>query len=306
MATILTGPGLASGADFETLTELWTLSFGAPAPIIRNIQTLVADPDRTVVYREDGKAVAGAYLLETTLHIGDDTYSAYYLFAAATHPDFRRKGYMGQIIRYCRTLCEERDIDFLVLVPTDNDLYKYFSRFGFRANFYLKTTQLDREQLLAMVEKMELPEEETSDEPAGFVPTEMHAIRLASLKDGSHVEFDRQTLQYLFFEHVYRGGKTILLEDGYVLYDLTTDDTGDTVLKVRELCAAEEPGRLLQKLSDIEADQYVLNLPAFDSLRGGRTSTGRAGMDLAVSKRAVKAERTMKNAYIGLTMGDIS
>ena len=131
----------------------------------------------------------------------------------------------------------------------------------------------------------------------------MQSIRLQALEGGSHVEFDRQTLQYLFFEHVYRGGKTILLDDGYVLYDLTTDDTGDVVLKVRELCAKESQGPLLKKLSEVEADQYILNLPAFDSLRGGRTSTGRAGMDLAVSKRAVKAERTMKNAYIGLTLG---
>ncbi len=303
MDTILSGPGLASRADFETLAELWTLSFGAPAPFIRNIQTLIADTDRTVVYREDGKAVAGAYLAETTLCIGEERYSAYYFFAAATHPDYRRKGYMGQIIRYCRTLCEERDIDFLVLVPTDNDLYKYFSRFGFRANFYQKTTQLDREQLLAMVEKMEFPEEGAAEGAAGFVPVEMQAIRLAALKDGSHVEFDRQTLQYLVFEHACRGGKTLLLKDGYVLYDLSTDDAGDTVLTVRELCAADATGRLLQKLSEVEADQYILNLPAFDSLRGGRTSTGRAGMDLAVSKRAVKAERTMKNAYIGPAPG---
>lgn len=303
MATILTGPGLASGADFETLTELWSLSFGAPAPIIRNIQTLVADTDRTVVYREDGKAVAGAYLLETTLHIGDETYSAYYFFAAATHPDFRRKGYMGQVIRYCRTLCEERNIDFLILVPTDNDLYKYFSRFGFRANFYLKTTQFDREQLAAMVEKMEPAEEETPAEDTGFVPVDIPPIRHAALQGGSYVEFDRQALQYLFFEHAYRGGQSILLDDGYVLYDLATDDTGDTVLTVRELCTADSQATLLRKLSEVDADQYVLNLPAFDSLRGGRTSTGRAGMDLAVSKRAVKAERTMKNAYIGLTIG---
>lgn len=302
MATILSGPGLASGADFETLTELWSLSFGDPAPYIRTLQNLIADTDRTIVFREDGKAVAGAYLLETALHIGDETFSAYYFFGAATHPDHRRKGYMGQIIRYCRTLCEERDIDYLVLVPTDNDLYKYFSRFGFRANFYLKTTQLDREQLLAMVEKIDAPAEEP-DTDTGFVPTEMQAIRLTALQDGSYLEFDRQTLQYLFFEHVYRGGKTILLEDGYVLYDLSTDDTGETVLRVRELCAADTPATLLRKLSEVEADQYVLNLPAFDAIRGGRTSTGRFGMDLAVSKRAVKAERTMKNAYIGLTPG---
>ena len=73
METILSGPGLASGADLETLAELWTLSFGAPAPMIRNIQTLIAEPDRTVVYREDGKAVAGAYLMETALRIGDES-----------------------------------------------------------------------------------------------------------------------------------------------------------------------------------------------------------------------------------------
>ena len=302
MATILSGPGLASGADYETLTELWSLSFGDSASFVRTLQNLIANTDRTVVFREDGRAVAGAYLLESTLHIGDETFTAYYLFGAATHPDYRRKGYMGQIIRYCRTLCEERDIDFLVLVPTDNDLYKYFSRFGFRANFYLKTTQLDREQLLAMVEKLEVPEEET-DPTAGFVPIEMQSIRLNALSGGSSLEFDRQTLQYLFFEHVYRGGKTILLEDGYVLYDLSTDDTGETVLRVRELCGETAQGNLLRNLSEVEADQYILNLPAFDNLRGGKTSTGRAGMDLAVSKRAVKAERTMKNAYIGLTPG---
>lgn len=302
MATILSGPGLASGADYETLTELWSLSFGDPAPFVKTLQTLIASPDRTVVFREDGRSVAGAYLLESTLHIGDETFTAYYLFGAATHPDYRRKGYMGQIIRYCRTLCEERNIDYLVLVPTDNDLYKYFSRFGFRANFYLKTTQLDREQLLAMVEKMDVSEEET-DTTAGFVPTEMQEIRREALSGGSYLEFDRQTLQYLFFEHVYRGGKTILLEDGYVLYDLSADDTGETVLRVRELCGEAAQGNLLSKLSEVEADQYILNLPAFDNLRGGKTSTGRAGMDLAVSKRAVKAERTMKNAYIGLTPG---
>ena len=127
MATILTGPGLASGADFETLTELWTLSFGAPAPIIRNIQTLVADTDRTVVYREDGKAVAGAYLLETTLHIGDETYSAYYFFAAATHPDFRRKGVASRLIAEAEKALQKEGIRKIFgVVFKDNDAANAF------------------------------------------------------------------------------------------------------------------------------------------------------------------------------------
>ena len=123
------------------------------------------------------------------------------------------------------------------------------------------------------------------------------------MAEGSWLEFDRSTLQYLFFEHIFRGGKTILLPDGYVLYELSEDDSGETVLKVRELCSAGDSGRLLRELVAVEADRYVLNLPAFDSIRGGRTATGRAGMDLAISKEAVRAERAMKNAYIGLTLG---
>ena len=302
MAAALTGPGLASGADFETLTDLWTRSYSAGEPYARNLLSLLASEDRTVVYREEGHPVSGAYLLPTTLHIGDAAYSAYYFFGAATSPNYRRKGYMEQVIRYCRTLCEERDIDFLVLVPSDNELYQYFSRFGFRANFYKKTTQLDREQLSAMVEKLE-GAEDLSEELPGFVPTAMPAVRNAALAGGSYLEYDAPTLQYLLFDHTIKGGKTILLEDGYALYDLHTEDTGETTLHVKELLGKDSLLPLLRKIAEVDADQYILDLPAFDNLRGGRTSTGRAGMDLAVSKDAVKAERTMKNAYLGLTIG---
>lgn len=298
-----TGPGLASGADMEMLTALWSSAFGDPEPFIRNFLTVVATGENTVVYREDGRIVSCAFLIPATLHIGKDTYKACYFYAAATQPDERRQGYMEQVIRYSRTLCEERGTDFLVLVPTDNDLYQYFSRFGFRANFYLKTTEMDRAQLTALAEKMVAGDTEEETAPVAFAPTEMQAIREQALAAGSWLEFDRSTLQYLFFEHVYRGGKTILLPDGYVLYDLSEDESGDTVLRVKELCSAGDPGRLLRELVSIEADRYVLNLPAFDSIRGGRTATGRAGMDLAVSKEAVRAERAMKNAYIGLTLG---
>ncbi|MBP5272322.1 MAG: GNAT family N-acetyltransferase [Clostridia bacterium] len=298
-----TGPGLASGADIEMLTALWSSSFGDPEPLIRNFLTVVASNENTVVYREDGRVVSCAFLIPATLHIGRDTYRAYYFYAAATLPDERRQGYMEQVIRFSRSLCEERGIDFLVLVPTNNDLYQYFSRFGFRANFYLKTTEMDRGQLTALAEKMVSGDGEEAAVPVAFAPTEMQAIREQALAAGSWLEFDRSTLQYLFFDHVFRGGKTLLLPDGYALYELSEDDSGERVLKVRELCSVGDPGKLLKELVAVEADRYVLNLPAFDSIRGGRTATGRAGMDLAISKEAVRAERSMKNAYIGLTLG---
>ena len=298
----MTGTGLAQATDRESLAELWAASFGDPRSYIHNFQTIVARDENTVVYREEGRAVAGVYLLDAVLHIGNETYTAYYFYAAATHPDFRRRGYMEQIIRYCRTLCEERGIDFLILVPAGNDLYQYYSRFGFRANFYLKTTRLDREQLAALADKLDPPEEEAVPAKTAGT-TAMHAVRSRALSGGSWLEFDEKTLQYMFFEHVYCGGKTILTDDGYILYSLAEEDSGETVLTVKELCAPEHSGRLLRELADVSAEEYVLNLPAFDAITGGKTATGRAGMDLAITDRAVKAERTMKNAYIGLTLG---
>ena len=303
MAIQLSGPGLAVRSDFETLAELWALSFDDALPFIRTFQSLLAKEDCTVVYRENGTVVSGAYLIETTLHVGGATYPAYLFAGAATHPDYRRKGYMEQVIRYCRGLCERREVDYLVLVPVNNDLYQYFSRFGFRANFYLKTTQLDKGQFVSLVERITNEKECIQKEPERFVPTQAPTVREAALSDGTHLEYDAPTLQYLFFEHLYRGGKTILLEDGYVLYDLLTDDTGETTLHVKELCCTGSVGALLQKVGEVGADKYVLDLPAFDTIRGGKTATGRAGMDLAVSKKAVKAERAMKNAYIGPVPG---
>lgn len=297
------GPGLAVPADMEQLADIWEKSFHDTSAYIHNFLTLCGNVRNTAVFREDGRVVAAAYLLESTLHIGDEAFKAYYFYAAATHPEHRRKGYMEQIIRFCRALCEERDVDFLVLVPAGNDLYQYYSRFGFRANFYLKTTRLTPEQLQALAEKLGGNEDGVDPAPADFTPVPFSDIRNQALAGGSYLEFPAKTLQYMLYEHAYCRGKTILNEDGYVLYSTGEDEAGNEVLTVKELCAAGKTGTLLKELLKVEADYYVLNLPAFDPIRGGKTSTGRAGMDLAVTKRAVKAERTMKNAYIGLTLG---
>ena len=170
------GPGLASGADIEMLAALWASSFGDPEPLIRNFLTVVASDENTVVYREDGRVVSCAFLIPAVLHVGKDAFRACYFYAAATLPDESRQVYMEQVIRFSRSLCEERGIDFMVLVPTNNDLYQYFSRFGFRANFYLKTTEMTREQLTALAEKVS-PGEEEPAAPVAFAPTEMQAIR---------------------------------------------------------------------------------------------------------------------------------
>ena len=300
LSTTMSGPGLAAPTDRENLQELWELSFGDPPAYIRNFRNFLAQDENTVVYRENGRAVSAVYLLDGVLHIGEETYSAYYFYAAATHPDFRRRGYMEKIIRYCRGLCEARNIDFLILVPAGNDLYQYYSRFGFRANFYLKTTELTREQLQGLADKLD-PEPAEDILPGGT--TDLYPVRTEALAGGSYLEFDAKTLQYMFFEHAYCGGKAILTEDGYVLYSRKTEDGGEEVLTVKELCSRGRTGALLRQLLNETADRYVLNLPAFDPIRGGKTSTGRAGMDLAVSDRAARAERTMKNAYIGLTLG---
>ena len=298
----LTGPGLATGADTEMLLDVWSRSFGDPAPYIRNFLNVLSEPENTVVWREDGRVVSAAYLLPATLRIDQTQYRAYCVTRAATHPDYRRKGFMEQVLRQCRTLCEERGIDFLVLSPGTNELYKYFSRFGYRANFYAKTTVMDREQLAALADRLDPPEERAENTLSAGVPADLPEIRAAALSEGAHLDYDAKTLQYLLFEHVYSGGRTLLLPDGYALYRLSDEDSGEKTLTVRELCSRGTAGTLLRQLLETDADRFVLNLPAFDGIRGGRTSSGRAGMDLAVSPEAAKAERAMKNAYFGLTL----
>ena len=83
----------------QILRVIWRMTFSDSDELIQTFFDTMYRDGHAIVSREEGIAVAVAYLLPCQLVVNGRLYSTYYLYAAATHPSHRNKGHMAGILR---------------------------------------------------------------------------------------------------------------------------------------------------------------------------------------------------------------
>lgn len=78
----------------------------------------------------DGKIVSMLFAIDISL----DGYRGKYIYAVATHPDFRGKGYMSRLFDEVSAEFKEQ-YEFLCLKPMSEGLFDFYSRLGFIRQF---------------------------------------------------------------------------------------------------------------------------------------------------------------------------
>lgn len=284
----------------EDLLEIWNLSFHDEPDYIRNfLKFCVAEENIVTAQNEEGQTVSAAYLLDSQIIVKGTPYSALYFYAAATHPDYREQGYMGQVIEQCLDLARERDIDFVYLVPAEGSLYRYYAKFGFRTCFYSSTVHFTEEELQAALKDHSIADLKSgTPDPMMFRLTDIPRIREEAMAGTDHVEFGYPQMQYALFEHAYCGGKLFCDGSSYALY---SEENG--TVDVKEICPPTLDGPMARALLNLHAEKYRFHAPVESGVEGRRKTAGRAGMAIALNKRARTATGQMKNAYIGITLG---
>lgn len=113
------------------------------------------------------------------LHIipfGYQHFKVGYIFAVATHPEARCRGYASRLINEAIAVAKERGYDALSLIPASASLYHYYTKFGFSGkynvafllpddfSFNSDTPQEDRVALLPLSERFTPPTEDSTIE----------------------------------------------------------------------------------------------------------------------------------------------
>lgn len=110
--------------DATQIVDLWHRVFGDDEDYIR----FFLDNCR---YKRCVGAFVGERLV-SMLFLLDCTYNGQqgaYVYAVATHPDYRKQGFMQKCIDYSQAL----DYDFLCLVPAEAYLFDVYAKFGFQS-----------------------------------------------------------------------------------------------------------------------------------------------------------------------------
>jgi predicted acetyltransferase len=116
------------------LKEMWKLCFPTDTRIFIDFYfDKVYKNDETLIYFENGKTAAAFQMIPYTLKNGGHTAQAGYIYGAMTHPDFRRKGFMKNLLFAAFDIMRERRLDYTFLIPQEAWLFDFYAKFGYKA-----------------------------------------------------------------------------------------------------------------------------------------------------------------------------
>ena len=149
--------------------RLWKAVFGDDDAYIRLFYDCLGGELQVPVVVEDGVLVSMLALLPMALSLpGGGTASAQYVYALATDPAARGKGYGRQLLRWTDRFLSGQGVDCLTIVPAEPSLFKFFATVDFAASFSTRKVELLQNMVAA-------PEAGDLAEPAS--PEAYNAIR---------------------------------------------------------------------------------------------------------------------------------
>lgn len=110
------------------LQKLWQLAFGDAEAFIQDFFTQVFCPERCRCVLADGQAAAALYWF-------DEEYQGRklaYLYAVATHPDYRRRGLCRALMEDTHDLLARLNYDGALLLPAEDWLRPMYREMGYR------------------------------------------------------------------------------------------------------------------------------------------------------------------------------
>ncbi len=206
------------------LIRLWQSSFGDSEVYITQFLEWNFDKITTLVYIVDDRPVSVAYLLpieyvpgtkakRALMDRGIDSTSVYetkclYLYAAATLPEYRGRGYFGEILAFIKEHISEP----VILVPAEERLITYYEKHGLYLCGQEHMVMVASENMDAQAETVLPGKGEqvfrvgTCDEISEEAYFE---LRRQVLAGQSHMRWNKHFIQYICHENQGWGGSQV-------------------------------------------------------------------------------------------------
>lgn len=278
--------------DGEQIIKIWKECFGDEEDFISfYLEHRMTEENMLVIY-EDGKVVSMASFLPVEYYHEGEYVPARYVYAVATLPEYRERGFAKEIMRFAA----DKYAQPLVLSPAEESLYGYYEKMGFKRAFTER-----KQEPAGVIRAMELeaPSDNVMDSIEPVTPEEYVKIRDAKWAREGYVRWDEAAVFYAMEQNAACGGKTVAVvaenestrreqADADEKEVLMYGSNGDTLEIVETTLSETKLGQLLPELLE---------------------ETGTKNIKFGQSSGMIWLPETMRNGtipqegYLNLTLG---
>jgi len=118
-------------SDYPRAFAIWRACFEDDEDYFRFFWDACFPLCRGLFFEEGGQAVSMLFLLPGALEYRKSRLPAWYVYAVATLPEFRGRGYASELTRCAAELAKGEGRSALCLRPANEGLYGYYAKLGF-------------------------------------------------------------------------------------------------------------------------------------------------------------------------------
>lgn len=251
---------LAQKGETDRQKYLWKLCFGDSDNFIDFYYANRYREDETALLLLDGEILAMLTMLPVRLEASGQSYDSAMLYAIATHPEYRNRGYAGLLIDFAHRYLHKNRIVFTFLVPAGKLLFKFYQRLGYQEGFYIREAILTRET----IDSWNIAE--TGGRNIFDVSTEEYNLRRNNMLGGKPcVSYNNEDITYQKKLSQMSGADIYGLEFTEVNGCAVAERINPDKVIIKELLVKDEfiPEAVKKISCLLPAKEYILRLPVF-------------------------------------------
>ena len=125
----------ASKETEHLVRGMWKTCFEDTDEFIDLVFTDKYRHENTLIYFENGVAAASLQMYPYSITFYGQEIPFYYFAGLCTLPEYRKRGYMEQLIKKAFSVMQDRKIPLSILIPAEDWLYGFYAKYGYEKVF---------------------------------------------------------------------------------------------------------------------------------------------------------------------------
>ena len=126
----------------EKVKALWKLCFNDSEEFVEMYFRMRYKNEINVAIESGDEVISALQMIPYPMTFGGNIVKTFYISGACTHPDFREKGVMRELLSQAFTRMFHNGIHFSTLIPAEPWLFGYYERMGFASEFKYSTKEI--------------------------------------------------------------------------------------------------------------------------------------------------------------------